>query len=756
MPPKLYAYTNVFNGKSYSGTLGQFSNGGTNGGTTRNGFRNACPDAGDALYGDGGAVLESENCQDPSYDDDEVKFGKHEVGMTGYDQIYWKLKPSENTVIMNECKLGESGGEGPQGQPFFYDKGSYTICDLNSTDSIQYHEDGPQAGDWIPPWVSGSDRGTATNIPASGPSTPIGNNYCQLRCEYNLDDFKLQSALGSGAQEGTRPGSCWSIFDYPTASDATKIIPDIDLGTKNINCPHESTINSEYCDSNVAASIRAGATSCGIDTTRENYYIPEHSLWAPDSYPLPKGMDWPEVEEGGNPDFYIHNRNVPMNIKNYGEKFFPPDANNSIYDSWTVGKLMKDLCKTVEYDSDYCPEGQDFCSYFETSRPSLLIGSDNPQGGNYNICLEWLDHVKEPKDLKEATPKDANSPSTTAEILPELAIKAESSTPDKHQWNSKDKNNVGGEWHLSADDLMVDYDNVPWVISEFGRGRGQYSAGSTRESYKLWYNAEEALKGYCDSIYSEFQVGESDLVDTPLDPLCGCYKRDNTRDWHDFKTDLNVNGGANFSGNLGSQSDVCLYSHGFKQCNDKYVIKPQDDQTTLNLLTLDRKFSFTPFLQLQEEICHLPECMNTVNQNQQNVRGDAEMTMDNITQECTIINQYGDGRSTTTTTTTGTCNRPDITTGYNITETSLNQATFDVTVTCAEGYSGHATVIPCSQVGEDYVLGGNCTMTTETNAAATGASASASATDRLRAFIKENILIIILVFSLFIVSIIIF
>jgi hypothetical protein len=54
------------------------------------------------------------------------------------------------------------------------------------------------------------------------------------------------------------------------------------------------------------------------------------------------------------------------------------------------------------------------------------------------------------------------------------------------------------------------------------------------------------------------------------------------------------------------------------------------------------------------------------------------------------------------------CTAPD-TTGYAVTETELTALSFDVTIACADGYSGTAAVTGCSATGNtagDYSVSG--------------------------------------------------
>mmetsp|Transcript_105249 Transcript_105249/g.146688 ORF Transcript_105249/g.146688 Transcript_105249/m.146688 type:complete len:117 (+) Transcript_105249:2-352(+) len=53
-----------------------------------------------------------------------------------------------------------------------------------------------------------------------------------------------------------------------------------------------------------------------------------------------------------------------------------------------------------------------------------------------------------------------------------------------------------------------------------------------------------------------------------------------------------------------------------------------------------------------------------------------------------------------------TCVAVQDATAYKITETSLSTSNFDVSAECAEGYVGTASVSPCSNDGEPYVVDG--------------------------------------------------
>ena len=52
------------------------------------------------------------------------------------------------------------------------------------------------------------------------------------------------------------------------------------------------------------------------------------------------------------------------------------------------------------------------------------------------------------------------------------------------------------------------------------------------------------------------------------------------------------------------------------------------------------------------------------------------------------------------------CESPDSTNGYLVTERSTVAQLFDVSVSCARGWEGTATVTPCASSGEKYTLTG--------------------------------------------------
>jgi len=327
---------------------------------------------------------------------------------------------------------------------------------------------------------------------------------------------------------------------------------------------------------------------------------------------------------------YPDNLQVIKNIQNYGDKFFGDDK----YKSWTYGKLMRDLCKNVEFRKEYCPGERDFCSYFHSTHPSLQDSTDQK-----NICMKWLDNVKNPVTINNDTPGHEHGGEPvefdSANII------------NWDNWRGKEwwKGEVGGvvdgvltmpiprgqaKWHTDdllddgsyqTTDLMHDYQSANWQIP------GDSSTGE-KQSYKLWHNAEEALKNYCDEIYDEFGIPEMaaqtnqedessfDGLIKPLDPICGCYKKQFSKELIDFNrllrhseaTDMRQQG----------RDPQCVINRTELECNHEKPIKTTlTSGGTLNVY--NNEFAFTPLSELLPPGSHCPSvsCVNqvTIDQN---------------------------------------------------------------------------------------------------------------------------------------------
>ena len=373
-----------------------------------------------------------------------------------------------------------------------------------------------------------------------------------------------------------------------------------------------------------------------------------------------------------------HNEKIPANIKAYGEKFFKgeTDQGPNYYKSWTFGKLMKDLCQNVEYDSEFCPEvspTQNYCSYFDSTRPSLMIAGAN---GGQNICKHWLDYVKDGQIITQApistTPGALNKPDGT-KVVSEIGI--------YNDWHTLELSGTSKR----VNDLMYDYDLNPgstssakqwWIQDRSGHGG---RTGPVNHSYKLWHNAEDALKNYCDAIYKEAglesetcapgdggleetqqsrntcilngETGDADYGATktdlsgsivnipglslPLDPICGCYKRQYTAEYYNFR---NRDTQPPLQTDAKNAPDVCIF-RGTERCNKG---KPIVD----NLDLFRDRFSFTPINLLQDNDCAIPQCIQTMNLVQSDIGHDAFMNVSGLEQHCTIINEHSTDDST--------------------------------------------------------------------------------------------------------------
>ena len=308
------------------------------------------------------------------------------------------------------------------------------------------------------------------------------------------------------------------------------------------------------------------------------------------------------------------------------------DEEPNYYKSWTFGKLMKDLCQNVEYDSEFCPvvsPPQNYCSYFDSTRPSLMIAG---AGSDQNICKHWLNYVKDGQNIEQAD--TSTTPGDLSETISEIGI-----YPDWHTLELSESSKQVG-------DLMYDYDLNPsgtsparqWWVQDFS-GRDGGRVRTTGHSYKLWHNAEDALKNYCDEIYKEAGLenetcgpGDGGLQDNeqnpnincklngenlnpldppatktdpssgqnvnipglslPLDPICGCYKRQYTAEYYNFRK---PEARTALQPDIQAAPDVCIF-RGTERCNKS---KPIVDSVNL----FQDRFSFTPINLLQENDC---------------------------------------------------------------------------------------------------------------------------------------------------------
>ena len=346
---KLYAYTDELSGSTKS--YGVFHE--------DNGIHNACSGSGGNLtngdskvgYDGNGSVTCTRT--DTSYEAGYAKFGyRHGDPEDGsFSSVrgshFWKLDPNSNSTTRNTCHINISNPSSSrivEGTPYFVEQAAvYQGCDLNKDAWLGWTEEGVHS------LYYGEGNMARTHA----------NENCLLRCEYNLEnDFKLKvlnndddkgkclkSSIGANSETWVAHTTGSDPSDHnPTNSEAV-----FDVQNRQINCGPVPEPESHKL-----------------------HYIPRHS----------------DMIDNISDD---HNEKIPANIKAYGEKFFPDGTAEApnYYKSWTFGKLMKDLCQNVEYDSEFCPEvspPQNYCSYFDSTRPSLMIAGAN---GDQNICKHY-------------------------------------------------------------------------------------------------------------------------------------------------------------------------------------------------------------------------------------------------------------------------------------------------------------------------------------------------------------------------------
>ena len=618
---KLYAYTDELS--STDNNYGPFSE--------ENGIHNACRGSGGRLRGSDRLISTSKDCNfagvDTYYEDGWAKFGQRawNYQQTGLSEnFFWKINPNENETVKNTCRINISNSDriiepGSNGRHFLEEASAYQGCDLNSGNTLG--------------WGSNGETHTINGYGGDISATSADGN-CLLRCEYNLEnDFKLKEKVDVQNNDDDK-GKCLKSINGTwgvriTGSDPNTMNPTnseavFNAQTRQINCGPASRTQDKW------------------------HYVPRYSA----------------MIDNFSDD---HNEKIPANIKAYGEKFFPggTDGEPNYYKSWTFGKLMKDLCQNVEYDSEFCPAvnpPQNYCSYFDSIRPSLLIAGANR---DQNICKHWLDYVKDGEIISATS--TSTTPGDLSVVVPEIEI--------YNDWHTLElSGTVKG-----VNDLMYDYDLNPsstsrakqWWIQDRS-GHSGHITGNVTNSYKLWHNAEDALKNYCDEIYKEAGLenetcgpGDGGLEETqqspndcilngenlnadygatktdlssglinipglpePLDPICGCYKRQYTAEYYNFRK---PEAQTTLQPDIHTAPDVCIF-RGTQRCNKS---KPIVDSVDL----FRNRFSFTPLNLLQENDCDIPQCINTLNIVQTDIGNDASVNISGLEQSCTITNE---------------------------------------------------------------------------------------------------------------------